>query len=127
MSGRRSVLEGEIQRQIEAAFGSAPDLLLIRNSVGEAKHVDEETAKVWHVPYGLGTGSPDLVAMLRTPLGFSVWFCLEVKAPEGDVDPEQEKCHRIWRDFGALIYVVRSVKEAREALDHARATVRCAA
>ena len=115
---KRETLEKKIQREIEAALGAEPDLLLLRNSVGMAKHTSDD-GKTWHVPYGLGTGSPDLVGILA-PSGR--WVCLEVKAAEGDVDPAQLKCHAIWRKFGAFVAVVRSVEEARAALDEARAS-----
>ena len=113
---RRSILEKKIQADIEADLGAEADLLLIRNAVGKATYLNEE-AHEFHVPYGLGKGSPDLVGILA-PLGR--WLCLEVKADEGDVDPEQVKCHAIWRRFGALIFVVRTVDEARAALEEAR-------
>lgn len=135
--GARSVLEKETQRQIEAEIGAEPDLLILRNSVGLAQHINEDDGKVWFVPYGLGEGSPDLVAMLRVtrsdkyfeklgppvPMHLAVWFCIEVKADEGKPSDEQEKCHRLWRRFGALVYVCRSAKEAREALEDARERV----
>lgn len=124
---RRSTLEKKIQADIEADLGSEPDLLLLRNAVGKATYVDGE-AKEYHVPFGLGVGSPDLVAILRVETGIApigLWLCFEVKAEEGDVDPEQEKCHAIWRRFGALVVVVRSVAEAREALEEARGIGQC--
>ena len=122
---RRSTLEKKTQADIEADLGSEPDLLLLRNAVGKATYVDDE-AQEFHVPFGLGVGSPDLVALLLAPgiCPLAVWLCLEVKAEEGEVDAEQVKCHRIWRRFGALIFVVRSVAEARAALESARAAVR---
>lgn len=121
---KRTTLEKSVQADIEIAIGAEPDLLLLRNAVGKATYFNDE-AHEFHVPFGLGVGSPDLVAMLRvaTVPALAAWFCLEVKADEGDVDPDQENCHRIWRSFGALIFVVRSVTEARAALVSARATV----
>ncbi len=113
-----SRLEKQIQRDIEVALGSEPDLLLIKNSVGAARFVDDD-GKEFHVPYGLGTGSPDLVGLLRVGAR-ATWFCLEVKAPGGRVDPAQAKCHDIWRRFGAFVEVVRSVDDARAALAAAR-------
>lgn len=118
---RRSTLETELQRRIELELGAEKDFLLLRNSVGHAKYFDEKTAKEWHVPYGLGVGSPDLIGILRVH-GLGVWVCLEVKCPGEEPEPPQEKCHAIWRRFGALVYVVRSVAEARDALEDARAT-----
>ncbi len=120
---KRSALETKIQADIEAAIGAEPDLLLLRNSVGRATFYSDE-GKPYHVPYGLGVGSPDLVGLLRIELrpgvAVAVWFCLEVKAAEGALEPEQVKCHAMWRRFGALIYTVRSPDEARAALACAR-------
>lgn len=126
----RSPLERELQRQIEAALGAEPDLLLLRNSCGEAEYVNESTGKSWHVPYGLGVGSPDLVGILRVrtrsddpldpPRTVGTWFCLEVKTDKGVVSEEQTKCHHVWRNFGAFVAVVRSVEDARAALTAAR-------
>lgn len=125
---RRTVLEKKIQADIEAAIGADPDLLLLRNAVGRAKYMNGE-AHEYHVPFGLGVGSPDLVGILRHQTRSHVlglWLCLEVKAAEGELDPEQIECHRIWRMFGALIYTVRSVADARAALGDARRVVRLA-
>lgn len=114
---RRS--ETAIQRDIELALGSEPDLLVIRNSVGVARHHTDD-GRAYTVPYGLGVGSPDLVGLLRGEDGQARWFCLEIKADGGRVSAEQEKCHRVWRSFGAFVAVVRSVDEARSALREAR-------
>lgn len=119
---RRSTLEKKIQADIEADLGSEPDLLLLRNAVGKATYVDGQ-AKEFHVPFGLGVGSPDLVGILRIETGIApigIWLCFEVKADEGELDEAQVKCHAIWRRFGAIIVVVRSVAEARGALEEAR-------
>lgn len=115
--------EAEIQREVEAALGGEPDLVLLRNSVGRAKFFNEETGSTYTVPFGLGIGSPDLVGILRTPLGLGVWFCIELKVPGEHPTEEQRKCHAIWRRFGALVYVATSVDEARRALDDARQSV----
>lgn len=119
---RRSKLEKTTQAAIEADLGAEPDLLILRNSVGQARFTNTD-AKEYFVPFGLGPGSPDLVGILRVPFGgvaVGVWFALEIKANEGDLDPEQLKCHAIWRRFGAFIETVRSVDEARAALERAR-------
>jgi len=123
MSGKRTTLEKQIQRDIEAEIGAEPDLMLMKNSVGVAKFFDDD-AKQFVVPYGLGKGSPDLVSVLRVTIAgkiVGVWFCLEVKPIEGALEPDQEKCHTIWRRFGAIVETVRSAAEARAALDRARA------
>lgn len=110
-------MESILQRNIEIAIGSEPDFLMLRNSVGSAKYVQETTGKTFHVPYGLGVGSPDLVGILA-PWG--VFIGLEVKDPNGVVEPHQTTSHELWRRFGALVYVVRSVEDARQALVQAR-------
>lgn len=126
MTRRRERLETSIQREIEADLGAEPDLLIIRNSMGAARHTSDD-GKEFFVPYGLGKGSPDLVGLLRVrdhrfyARDLALWFCLEVKTPEGVVEPDQEKCHEVWRRFGALVFVVRSVDDARAALAKARA------
>jgi hypothetical protein len=114
---KRDHLEAELQRQIEAAIGAEPDLLLMKNSVGKARYTTKE-GKVFHVPYGLGTGSPDLVGILG-PTG--CFFCLEVKCPGEQPTAEQLKMHALWRRFGAYVEVVTSVDEAKAALREARA------
>lgn len=113
---QQSKLEKTIQAEIEAEIGAEPDLIILKNSVGLARHYDDE-GKSWKVPYGLGTGSPDLVGILA-PWGR--WFCIEVKVPGEEPDPHQLKCHEQWRAMGALVYVATSATEARHALAAAR-------
>jgi len=118
----RSPLEKKIQTDIEIDMGAEPDLLFLRNNVGRAVYTTD-AGKPYFVHYGLGVGSPDLVSILRAPDGLGVWFCLEVKRPGEEPDDEQKKVHEIWRSFGALVYVVHSVAEARTALEIARSRV----
>jgi hypothetical protein len=116
--------EAHIQREIEREIGAEPDVLLIKNSVGRARFMDEASGKQYTVPFGLGVGSPDLVAQLRTPLGLAVWIGLEVKRPGEEPTTEQRKCHAQWSAFGTLVYVVRSVDDAKAAIADARLTVK---
>ena len=124
---RRSKLEKVVQREIELALGAQPDLMLLRNSLGLAKYVSDD-GKAFSVPYGLGEGSPDLVGILRSCVQWNAfrtldvgrWFCLEVKAPGEKATDEQEKCHDVWRKFGAFVAVVDSAEAARAALERAR-------
>jgi hypothetical protein len=108
--------ENALQRDIEAAIGAEPDLLLFKNSVGRARFATAE-GRVFHVPYGLCVGSPDLVGILA-PRGR--WFCREVKVPGEAATAEQAHIHDAWRSFGAFVRVVHSVDEARAALLAAR-------
>lgn len=110
--------EAQIQRDIQLALGTEADLLLFKNSVGLARHVDYRTGRSFHVPYGLLAGSPDLVGILA-PEGR--WFCLEVKQPGERPTAEQLHCHDVWRAAGAFVAVVTSVVEAKAALGRARA------
>ena len=112
-------LESEIQRRIEAEVGAEPDFLILKNSCGVATHYSAEGG-AWKVPYGLGSGSPDLVGMHRVGAVLAAWVALEVKRPGEKPDPHQLKCHDVWRRFGALVYVVTSPEEARAALVDAR-------
>ncbi len=109
--------ENAVQRDIELAVGAESDLLLMRNNVGQAEHVNERTGAVYRMPYGLGVGSPDLVGILA-PRGR--WFCLELKRPGEGPTKDQRSCHEVWKRFGAFVAVASSVAEARAALDQAR-------
>lgn len=120
---KRVTLEAEIQRQILAEIGAEPDLLILKNSVGVAQHFDDKTGKSWKVPYGLGKGSADLVSMLRVGPCLGAWVCLEVKVPGEDAEPHQAENHEQWRQFGALVYVVHSAREARMAIETARLAI----
>lgn len=118
--------ESVIQRDIELALGAEPDLILLRNSVGRAMHVQARTGTACYVPYGLGVGTPDLVGMLTiaAPSGpVATWFCLEIKAHGQHARPGQRKCIELWRQYGAFVQVVQSVIEARAALQDARAAL----
>lgn len=101
--------EIDIQQAIRAALGREPDLVLWRNPVGvDSKHGQR---------YGLCVGSSDLVGI--GPGGR--FFCLEVKSFAGRVSPEQEMFLQLVRRRHGFAAVVRSVEEAREALDRCRA------
>ncbi len=115
---KRDGLEGIIQRDIEAALGAEPGVLLLRNSVGKATFTNPNTGAACHVPFGLGVGSPDLVLFLA-PDGTACG--LEVKVPGEEADEHQARCHRIWRTFGVHVEVVHSVGDALAALERARA------
>jgi hypothetical protein len=115
--------ENLIQREIMAALGAEPDLILFRNSVGSVPMYHHATGRTYHVTFGLGVGSPDVVGILRIELpgrSLGQWFCLEVKRPGEHPRPEQEQCAQAWRRFGAFVATVTSVGEARAAFMRAR-------
>lgn len=113
----RNPREIDIMRAIEVALGCEPDLALMRNQVGGAERFDADTNDVRHERYGLGIGSADLVGILA-PNGR--WFCLEIKTATGKPTDEQLRWMRMARRFGAFACVVRSVEEAKAALERAR-------
>jgi hypothetical protein len=138
---RIHVAERDILQAIREALGLEPDLVLWRNSIGagefveRAKVVEAEAAlrtgrielaktllaeavdNARYAKYGLPKGSADLIGILA-PRG--QWFALEVKAERGRLRPEQERWLILVRAMGGFATVVRSVTEARTALDMAR-------
>jgi VRR-NUC domain len=61
---------------------------------------------------GLFPGFPDLgVCLLH---GRVLW--LEAKTEDGELSEQQEKTHRLLRDLGHVVEVVRSVEDTRRAL-----------
>lgn len=105
--------EAEIQQQIRLALGSEPDLVLWRNTVGVGTQDDGRKQR-----FGLAIGSSDLVGILA-PAGR--WVALEVKSEKGRVRPEQKLFLELVRGRGGFAAVVRSVDEAKAALERARA------
>lgn len=67
---------------------------------------------------GLGTkpGWPDLQVVGRTEAGEPFTGYLEVKAPRGQLSPEQIAIHDRLRDCGYAVAVVRSITDTREAV-----------
>jgi hypothetical protein len=116
MPRRRDPREAVIQNAIEAELGAEPDALILRNNVGVARNVNDEGEERF-TAFGLGRGSPDLILILA-PWGRLVG--LEVKKPGESPTPEQVRCHAVWRRFGAFVRTVRSVADARAALEEAR-------
>lgn len=106
--------ESSIQDAIRVALGTESDLVLWRNNVGQAEHWTGR--EVSRVRYGLAPGSADLVGVL-SPGRF---FALEVKTPKGRAAEEQRLWLELVRRMGGFAAVVRSVDEARAALNRAR-------
>src|SRR5690242_13523075 len=101
-------LERKIQHEIMEALGCEPDLILLRNTGGTARVYNADTGRMDYITFGLGTGSPDLVGILRCEVGGAVvghWFCLELKRPGEKPRPEQVAVHKAWRWFGAFVGV----------------------
>lgn len=65
--------------------------------------------------FGLGVGSPDLLCVVG-----GVALFLELKTEDGRVEDEQVRWHDMARARGVRVEVVRSVEEAREAVERVR-------
>lgn len=99
--------EKQIQSEIKHFLNVSDRCRLVRNNVG----VDTEKG----VRYGLGVGSPDLVGTL--PGGIN--FCIEVKTPEGRIDPAQRAWWKAALKWGIRGGVARSLDGAWRLLDEA--------
>lgn len=105
--------EADIQQAIRLALGRETDLVLWRNTVGVGTMDDGSKQR-----FGLAIGSSDLIGILA-PRGRFV--ALEVKSQKGRVRDEQSLFLSLVRARGGFAAVVRSVDDARAALDRARA------
>lgn len=107
--------EATLLREIRVELGREKDLVLWRNQVGFATY--ENKHGVQRVPYGLCVGSSDLVGIGPG----ARFFALEVKSDTGSATKEQKLFIELVRRRGGFAAVVRSVDEARAALERARA------
>lgn len=124
MSSPESVLQAEIR----LALGRDPSLVLWRNSTGTSVHLDPRTNRTTTVRYGLAVGSADLVGVLACNVTIGEvqtcvgrFIALEIKTATGRVRPEQAQWLALVRSRGGFAAVVRSVDEARAAIERARA------
>lgn len=121
--------EARLERDILLELGKDPTVALYRNEVGQgyygcvlpqirkllegSPHRDAVLGILHRnrVTYGLGVGSPDLAAIGRG----GRFTGLELKAGSSP-SRDQLRWHEAARRRGAVIEVVRTVEEAREAL-----------
>ena len=108
--------ESQIQQAIRIALGDEPDLVLWRNTTGQTEEWNPSDGSARTMRYGLAVGSADLVGILRP----GRFLALEVKTPTGRVRPEQTAWLELVRRMGGFAAVVRSVDEAKAALERAR-------
>lgn len=107
--------ERNMLRDIREALGLEPDLVLWRNSTGTTMEYRGGVPR--GVAFGLGKGGADLVGILG-PHGRFVG--IEVKGECGRLSADQINWASIVRKLGGFAAVVRSVDEARAALERAR-------
>lgn len=108
--------EAQLLADVRQALGREPDLTLWRNNTGGV----ETTGRGGRdrlVRYGLCRGSADLVGILG-PHGRLL--ALECKTATGRTTPEQDLFLDLVRSRGGFAAVVRSVEDARAAIDRAR-------
>lgn len=135
---RTTPREADIQQEIRLALGLEPGLCLWRNNIGAAVHHDSGRP----VHYGVGgKGGSDLIGLLTVEVsticdepeaGVPIHVCLghltplarfvalEVKRPGGRVTKEQTDFLELVRSLGGFAAIVRSVDEARAAIQRAR-------
>lgn len=116
-TAEHTALLSEIRKQ----FGREPGLCIHLNARGTMRTV-RGVSQFIATP-GLGTGSLDLVCMLRVELAgrtFAQW--VEVDAKTGNAQPSKEQRLRISlvRSLGGFACTVRSVEEFGAALQRAR-------
>lgn len=114
LTAPRQSPEANIQRAILAYLGrTLPHGFVIHHSPNGGMSKGENGRN-----RGLGTkpGWPDLQIVGRTEAGEPFTAYLEVKAPRGQVDPEQLVMHDRLRDCGFPVAVVRSITDTREAV-----------
>lgn len=105
------------------ALGCLPDVIVFRNSVGQADIFNAETGQHQHIRFGLCPGSADLVCVLRVEHEgrvFGQWVCLEIKRPGEKPRPEQVRWAQAMRRMGAFATYVTSEDEAVAAVQRAR-------
>jgi hypothetical protein len=122
MSRPEDILIANIQREL----GALPGVIVYRNAVGKREVVDED--KSWWLSYGLGDGTPDLVFSVqldvvltsgkRASIGRLVG--LETKSATGTKRASQVRVQKQWHQVGNFYAFVRSVEQARAALERAR-------
>jgi len=108
----------QLCREIMIAIGAIPGVIVGANPTGLATYTGDR-GSTWRVHYGWPSseGGPDLLAVVA-PLGRLV--ALEVKTGSGRARPEQRAVHAALAAVGAVVAVVRSVDEARAAIEKAR-------
>lgn len=107
--------ETQLLAEIRLALGRDPRVVLWRNNVGTARHEGTDRP----VQYGLCVGSSDLIGIVTMANGCGRFFALEVKTPTGRVSKEQTMFLALVNKRGGYACVVRSVDDARAAVDAA--------
>lgn len=119
--------EARLEREILRELGREADVLLLKNEVGSGfvgalyRQLCAGCRELSHrhrITYGLGVGSPDILALVG-PDGRAVG--LELKSETGRTSDDQATWHAAaLRRAGLVTHEIRSVDDARRALERAR-------
>lgn len=112
--------ESEILADIRKALGREPDLVLWRLSQGGA--MAREGGQTYRAGLSVN-GAADLIGILSVDWDdneVGMFFALEVKSARGKQSAAQVLWGNLVRKMGGFYAVVRSVEEARDALERAR-------
>lgn len=109
--------ESEIQSAIRKALGRTPGLVLWRNNVGKAMMPTGSGRMA--VRFGLIPGASDLIGIV-TCGKVGRFIALEVKTERGKLRPDQARFLALVQRMGGFACVVRSVEDARAAVERAR-------
>lgn len=112
--------ESEILSAIRKALGREPDLVLWRLSQGGA--MAREGGQTYRAGLSVN-GAADLIGILSVDWDdneVGMFFALEVKSTRGKQSAAQVLWGNLVRKMGGFYAVVRSVEEARDALERAR-------
>ena len=117
----RSAEHTRLVKAILGDLGAEPGLLLVRNDTGVARFITA-TMKEHFVHYGFPShnGGPDILAVLAPT---ATLFGLEAKTGAATLTKEQRECHAVLAQFGVRVFVVRSVGDARQAIQEMRGRV----
>lgn len=118
-------MERDLQHKIMTTLGARKGLMLMRNNVGTARHA-APNGTIYHVKYGLGVGSADLIGCLSgcpcpycgAPLPWGRFCALEVKTPTGKQTAEQHKWQRALEYNGGYYTIIRNLDDANRFYDN---------
>lgn len=99
--------EGTIQSEILQALNAIRDVRAARNTVGRL----QDRNGTW-VTYGLGVGSPDIIAIYTHPRGVALAFGVEVKTDKGRTSADQLAWAEVMQRRGLPTFIARTAEEA---------------
>jgi hypothetical protein len=116
--------ETDLMHQILRHIGHQPDVLVMRNNVAQVLRLALlkelcpsclAASKRHRMVCGAGVGSPDLIGSVA---GKSLY--LEVKQSKGVISADQKLWHAAAEARGTHVYIVRSVGDAKDAVEEVR-------